>query len=71
MTTTVDARGQSCPVPLMLTQQAYRALAAGDTLEILVGEFVAKENVTRFLRNQKHEPVVSETADGWKIAVVR
>lgn len=71
MLKTVDARGQSCPIPLMLARDAYRALQPGDTLEVLVGEPVARDNVTRFLRNQKCQPTVSETAEGWKITVVR
>lgn len=69
--TVVDARGQSCPIPLMLTQQAYARLAAGQQLTVQVGEPVARDNVTRFLTNRGHQPQVSADADGWTISVVR
>ncbi|MRR16210.1 MAG: preprotein translocase subunit TatB [Deltaproteobacteria bacterium] len=41
----IDARGLSCPQPVVLTD---RAIAAGDTdLEILVDNETARENVMR------------------------
>jgi tRNA 2-thiouridine synthesizing protein A len=41
----IDARGLSCPQPVVLTDQA---IAAGNTdLEILVDNEVARENVMR------------------------
>ncbi len=41
----IDARGLSCPQPVVLVD---RAVAAGNTdLEILVDNEVARENITR------------------------
>lgn len=45
MTRRIDARGLSCPQPVLLTT---RALEEGDTdLEILVDNEVSRENVLR------------------------
>ena len=44
---TVDARGLSCPEPVIITK---KALASKDSsYEILVDNITAKENVTRLL----------------------
>lgn len=54
----VDARGLSCPQPVLLTKQA---LASKDSLyEVLVDNRTAKENVTRFARNSGYAVEVSE-----------
>lgn len=46
----VDARGLSCPEPVILTKQA---LASGEKqYEVLVDNPTAKENVTRFAVHQ-------------------
>ena len=33
--TQVDARGLNCPMPIVKTAQAIKAIASGDTLEVL------------------------------------
>ena len=47
--TIVDARGQLCPVPLIMTKKALSEVALGDTLRILIDNEVSKNNVERFL----------------------
>ena len=46
MAQTVDARGFSCPVPVIKTKEAIEALPSGEII-VLVDEEVAKENVSR------------------------
>lgn len=46
---TVDARGLSCPQPLMLTM---KALGEADEVVTIVDNAAAKENVTRFGKSQ-------------------
>jgi len=46
---TVDARGRSCPEPVILTKNA---LSAGTPLQVLVDNQVAVDNITRFVRNK-------------------
>ena len=47
----VDTRGRSCPEPVIMTKDAVNDLKKGDSIKVLIGEEVAKENVGRFARN--------------------
>ncbi|MGM0437781.1 MAG: sulfurtransferase TusA family protein [Bacillota bacterium] len=47
----VDTRGRSCPEPVIMTKNAVNDLNKGDSIKVLIGEEVAKENVGRFARN--------------------
>ena len=51
MTTTIDARGLSCPQPVLLTLQAMKNLAGG-LFTVLVDTDTAKENVLRAAAGQ-------------------
>ncbi len=54
----VDARGLSCPQPVVLVD---RAIAEGHSdLEILVDNEVARENVSRLLKRRGLEAIISE-----------
>ena len=46
MSTTVDARGLSCPQPVLLTLEAMKKISQGQ-LTILVDTDTSKENVLR------------------------
>lgn len=46
----IDARGYSCPEPVLMTKQA---LAKGRPLKVLVDNRTAVQNITRFANNQK------------------
>ncbi|CCU79698.1 hypothetical protein HSACCH_01530 [Halanaerobium saccharolyticum subsp. saccharolyticum DSM 6643] len=65
----VDARGRSCPEPVVMTKEALEN--SQEDLEILVGEEVAKENVSRFVRKSGAEVEESEIEDGYKLIVTR
>jgi len=49
--TTVDARGLSCPEPVLLARRAIQALGAGGDLEVLVDTVTSRENVLRTARS--------------------
>lgn len=49
----VDARGYSCPTPVLMVQKEVKACAP-DCLEVLVDDRCAVENVTRFARSQNY-----------------
>jgi TusA-related sulfurtransferase len=51
MTTTIDARGLSCPQPVLLTLEAMKKKAAGQ-LTVLVDTDTSKENVLRAAASQ-------------------
>ncbi len=60
--TIVDARGLSCPEPVIRTKKALGALSGG-RVDILVDTVTARENVSRFARSQGWTAEAAE-ADG-------
>ena len=47
---TVDARGLSCPQPVIETKRVLDKQSSG-TVEVLVDTVTSRENVLRFVRN--------------------
>ena len=47
---TIDARGLSCPEPVILTRQAMMSGEAA--YEVIVDNNTSKENVTRYAQHQ-------------------
>ena len=58
----VDARGFSCPVPVLMVQREVKNNAP-ETLEVLVDNMAAVGNITRFAASQKYT-VRTEEVDG-------
>ncbi len=58
----VDARGLSCPLPVVMVQKEVKASNPKE-LEVLVDAVVCVENVTRFANSQGYDVTVKE-ADG-------
>jgi len=58
MSTKVDARGLSCPQPVLMTIDEIKAGNANE-IEIIVDTETSKENVSR-----------AATSQGWKVANV-
>lgn len=65
----VDARGFSCPEPIIQTRLALKALPAGETLTVLVDTVTSRENVRRFALGEGCTVDVEETADGFKLLI--
>jgi len=59
MSEIVDARGLSCPQPVLMTMDVIKKTAAGQ-VEVLVDTETSKENVTRAAASQ-----------GWRVKDVR
>lgn len=59
---TIDARGLSCPQPPMLARQALQELEKG-TLEVIVDNTTARENVSRMGRNLGWEVNIDEKSE--------
>ena len=57
----VDARGFSCPIPVIMVQKAVKD--APDKLEVLVDNQTAVGNVTRFANNNGYDVAVKELED--------
>lgn len=66
----IDARGLSCPTPVVMVQQAVRKDAPA-TLEVLVDAQVAVENVSRFARSQGYAVAVEETGGEFKLTLTK
>lgn len=54
----IDARGLSCPQPVILTKQALQS--GESSYEVIVDNGTAKENVTRFATNAGYKVSVAE-----------
>jgi len=68
MTRTVDARGLSCPQPVVLTG---KAIAESDEVTVIVNDEAAEENVTRLARSRGFSVKRSEKADGTYLVLRR
>ena len=64
---TVDARGLSCPQPVVLTMEALKKNA--EAYEILVDNQTALNNVSRFAKNAGKTDSFTESGDDYIIEV--
>ena len=64
---TVDARGLSCPQPVVLTMEALKKNA--EAYEILVDNQPALNNVSRFAKNAGKTVSFTESGDDYIIEV--
>ena len=54
----VDARGLSCPIPVIMTQKAMKTKE--DYYEVMVDNGAARDNVTRFAESQGYKVDIEE-----------
>ena len=66
MTEIIDARGRSCPEPVLMVQQAY---GTAGTLTVLVDNVCAVENITRFCKNKGGSIDVKEDGDEYTLTL--
>lgn len=67
----VDARNVACPKPVVMTIRALDTVEQGDTVEVLVNEDVAVENIKR-MAAQKGYPFSVKAGDGeWELAITK
>jgi len=59
----VDARGLSCPQPVMLVSQAIKKLEKG-AIEVLADSGTARDNVSRLAKNSGWAVTVEEKPGG-------
>ncbi len=65
--TKVDARGLSCPEPVILISQAMKSGEAA--YEIKVDNRVSRENVTRYAEHQGYKVDVTEADGEYTLAI--
>ena len=66
----VDARGLLCPMPVVMVQKEVKANAPA-TLDVLVDDPCAVENVTRFANSQGYKVAVTEDGADFKLALTK
>ena len=66
----IDARGLSCPMPVVMTQKAVREEAPA-VLEVLVDARVAVENISRFARSKGYGIAVEEQGGDYKLTLTK
>ena len=64
----VDARGYSCPMPVIMVQKAVKGQNPGQ-LEVLVDNSCSMENVTRFAQNQGYQVTVTKEGEDYRLAL--
>lgn len=65
----VDARGRSCPEPVIMSKTA---LETGSVpFDILVDNEVAKENVQRFVQSQGYQVKITECDGEFKLEITK
>jgi tRNA 2-thiouridine synthesizing protein A len=68
---TVDARGQSCPGPLVTLHKALKHAARGDLLELLATDPGSKSDVPSWAKLSGNELVETDVRDGVYRYVIR
>lgn len=71
MAKTIDARGQVCPKPLIMTKQALREAAPGEKFTLLTDNETSRKNVERFLSDTRTTFVTSRQDDVHSITVTK
>ncbi len=67
----IDARGDACPIPVVKTLKALGALEGAGTVETIVDNRTAVENLTRMGENKGCTVTADQTADKeWHVSVV-
>ena len=64
---TVDARGRSCPEPVIMTQKAVKEEKGQFT--VIVDNQVAVDNITRFAKNQGLNISTSKSGEDFNIVI--
>jgi len=67
----VDARGKSCPLPIVLTAKALRNVASGQTVTIMADDRAFPEDIQAWCRKMSHELLSLESKTGFFEAVVK
>ena len=66
----VDARGYVCPMPVIMVKKEVEAKAPA-SLEVMVDEACAKENVTRYAESVGYKVTVTEEGEDFKLVLAK
>ena len=65
---TLDAKGLSCPEPLMMTQEAIKA-HPGETVVVEVDSASPRDNILRLVRRKKLSATIEEHKGVYTISI--
>ncbi len=65
----VDAKGQLCPKPIIMTKKALAEIADNETLEVLIDNEISLNNVVRFLTDNGFHPEVKTEGNVFHLLV--
>jgi len=65
----IDARGLSCPQPVVLTQKAIKE--GNESFDVLVNSNVSKENVVRCVEKNRMKAEIRQDGEDYIISVSR
>lgn len=68
---TVDARGKSCPMPIVLAAKALKEMAPGQSLTVIADDRAFPEDIRAWCRKMNHQLVSLLPKDRFFEAVVR
>jgi tRNA 2-thiouridine synthesizing protein A len=71
MPTTLDARGKSCPMPIVLMTKAFRDQASGASMTVQADDRAFPEDVKAWCRKTGHQLVSLDSRPGYYEAVVK
>ncbi len=60
----LDARGLSCPLPVLRTKKAIKGLASGDVLKVVATDPGSVADMAAFSRRTKNEILDQSEGDG-------
>lgn len=64
---TIDARGRSCPEPVLMTKKAVESNTAG--IQVLVDNTTARDNIKRFGCNAGYQVDVKEKGEDFLLTL--
>ena len=59
----VNGMGKNCPIPLIETKKAVKALTSPDTVEVMVDNNMAVKNITRFATDSGYKITTDKISD--------
>ena len=63
-TTTLDARGLNCPLPILKTKKALSGLSSGETLKVIATDPGSVKDMTAFCSQTGHSLLESAEEQG-------
>ena len=67
----VDTKGQLCPAPLIAAKRALKETQVGESFMVLTDNQTSFNNLSRYLKDNNTDFLVSETGGVWTLTITR